>query len=282
MFTDPYLERTKRNHFWVNGVDGQLRIKKLRVSVAGLGGMGSNIAEILVRLGVVNLKIADPDTIDLSNLNRQVIANLGTVGQRKADASAHELQTLDTGLNLKVFPDGVHAQNIREFVDGADLIVNEIDVLHVDKHLCLLEEARRQNVPVYTVLVVGLGIHLYKFAPDSDFTPQDFLGALAKNNNVDVLLDTFGTPLPFYLQGENLSEFKNEIRQEGVPIFGASTYLGQSLLAIRALLDQGCIRMHDQFPVTPCLPEFLMLDPLTLEFKKVRLNEPKGSNAPSR
>jgi molybdopterin/thiamine biosynthesis adenylyltransferase len=60
---DAYLERTKRNLFWTGGTEGQLRLRKLKIAVAGLGGMGSNIAEILVRLGVGHLKISDPDTI---------------------------------------------------------------------------------------------------------------------------------------------------------------------------------------------------------------------------
>jgi tRNA A37 threonylcarbamoyladenosine dehydratase len=75
-----YMERTCRNHHWFGGEIGQRRIKKLKVGVAGLGGMGSNIAETLVRLGVGQLRVADPDHIDTSNLNRQVIANRNTLG----------------------------------------------------------------------------------------------------------------------------------------------------------------------------------------------------------
>ena len=55
-----YLERTKRNHFWLGGIEGQQKLKDLRVGIAGLGGMGSNLAEIMLRLGVGHIKIADP------------------------------------------------------------------------------------------------------------------------------------------------------------------------------------------------------------------------------
>jgi molybdopterin/thiamine biosynthesis adenylyltransferase len=268
-----YLERTKRNHFWVHGPDGQLEIKKLKIGVAGLGGMGSNIAEILVRLGVVNLNLADPDTIDFSNLNRQVIANLETVGMFKADASVKELLSLEKDLNLKVFRSGVHQENVQEFVQGNDIVINEIDVLHIDKHLLLLEEARRQNVAVYTVLVVGLGVHLYKFDPASDFTPRRFLGGLAHTMDIDQLIKTFGEPLPSYLTGETLGFFKDEVRKNGVPIFGASTYLGQSLLVIRALADCGVIYQASGLAKTPCLPEFLVLDPLLMQMKVAVIDE---------
>lgn len=263
-----YLERTKRNQFWTRGVDGQLALKKLKVGVAGLGGMGSNIAEILVRLGVGHLHLADPDTIELSNLNRQVIANLSTVGQLKLDASIKELLNIDPETSIRGFPEGINEANAEAFVKGMDVVINEIDVLHIDSQLYLLEAARKANIPVYTTLVVGVGIHLYKYSPTSNFTPRDFLGGLLEDPSLDNLIRTLGEPLPEYLQGESLAEFKREVvTNKGIPIFGASTYLGQSLLVIRALTDQGYLRTVGKIPVTPCLPEFLVLDPLTLELK---------------
>src|SRR5688572_8450668 len=95
-----YLERTARNQFWFTGRQGQKRLRKLRICVAGLGGMGSNIAEQFVRLGVGHLRIADPDQIELSNLNRQVIANRASVGMSKSEASARELRSIADDFEL--------------------------------------------------------------------------------------------------------------------------------------------------------------------------------------
>ncbi len=268
-----YLERTKRNNFWVGGIEGQLRLKNLRVGVAGLGGMGSNIAEMLVRLGVGFLKISDPDIIERSNMNRQVIANLSTLGMGKLKASMNELLNIDPELEIQAFPEGINAANADRFVEGLDIVINEIDVLHVDKQVHLLERARERNIPVYTALVVGLGIHLYKYDPQSSFTPQDFLGLIVKEPSLDNLIQTFGQPLPSYMQGQELDAFKTEVVEKaGIPIFGASTYLGQSLLVIRALMDQGFLKVNSALPHTPCLPEFLILDPLTLELKTVAID----------
>jgi len=265
---ESYLERTKRNHFWTRGVDGQLNLKKLRVGVAGLGGMGSNIAEILVRLGVGTLRVADPDIIELSNLNRQVIANLTTIGTTKLEASVKELLNIDPGLNIQGYPEGINAENADQFAEGLDVIINEIDVLHMDKQMHLLNAARKRNIPVYTTLVVGVGIHLYKYDPKSSFTAHDFLGRLLKDSSLDALLEVLGEPLPSYLEGKNIKDFKDEIvKSGGIPIFGASTYLGQSMLVIRALADHGYLRPSQNLPATPALPEFLVLDPLTLELK---------------
>lgn len=263
---DFYSQRTKRNHFWTKGFEGQEKIRKLKIGVAGLGGMGSNIAEIFARLGVGTLRIADPDTIDISNINRQVIANINTVGQKKLDASVNELMNIDPSIVLQKYPEGITETNADEFVEGVDVVINEIDVLHIKEQVYLLNAARKKGIPVYTTLVVGLGIRLYKFSPTSTFTPENFFGALATSPSVDGLIEVFGNPLPSYLSGDNLEQFKGEV-SSGIPIFGASTYLGQSLLAIRVLTDLGFIRESKSVPKTPELPEFLTLDPLTLEMR---------------
>ncbi|MNK15805.1 Molybdopterin-synthase adenylyltransferase [compost metagenome] len=269
-----YLERTKRNLFWTQGVPGQLELKKMKVGVAGLGGMGSNIAEILVRLGVGHLRVADPDIIEVSNINRQVIANLTTVGQTKLEACVNELLNIEPELELDKYPEGIDETNADAFVKGLDVVINEIDVLHVDKQMHLLNAARKHNIPVYTTLVVGVGIHLYKYDPKSSFTPQNFLGGILRDSSLDMLIETLGQPLPSYLQDNNLKDFKEEITTKGgIPIFGASTYLGQSMLVIRALADQGYLRGGRELPPTPCLPEFLVLDPLTLELKTAAIGE---------
>lgn len=265
---DFYFERTKRNHFWTQGVEGQTRLKNLRIGIAGLGGMGSNIAEIFSRLGVGHFNLADNDIIEVSNINRQVIASIATIGEKKLDTSVKEIINIDPSITLNKFPEGINAQNADAFVEGMDVVINEIDVLHIQEQIHLLNAARKKGIPVYTTLVVGVGIHLYKYSPTSSFTPEDFLGSLIKDSSLENLLAVLGHPLPAYLQDGNLNDFIDEIKNRGgIPIFGASCYLGQSLLAIRVLNDLGYIRGGTSAPKTPELPEFLVLDPLTLELK---------------
>lgn len=263
-----YFERTKRNHFWTEGQEGQTRLKNLKVGVAGLGGMGSNIAEIFARLGVGHFNLADNDTIEVSNINRQVIASISSVGEKKLDASVKEIINIDPSITLNKFSEGITESNAESFVKGMDVVINEIDVLHIPEQIYLLNAARKIGIPVYTTLVVGVGIHFYKYSPTSSFTPEDFLGPLLADSSLENLLAVLGHPLPEYMQGSNLDAFIHEIKVHGgIPIFGASCYLGQSLLAIRVLNDLGYIRGGDRAPKTPELPEFLVLDPLTLEFK---------------
>lgn len=267
-----YDVRTARNRYWLGGELGQRKLRNLRIAVAGLGGMGSNIAELLVRAGVGHLRIADPDTIEVTNLNRQVIANSRTIGKTKVAASVEELRRIAQDYELVAYEQGVTEEMVEEFVEGCDAIVDEIDVFPLEAHLILHRAARRRGIPIYSSYVVGVGIHLYKFHGE-DFILEDFLDRaekeLWKSPTAEYLVRKIGHPLPSYAQGERGAGYVEEIRKGTVPIFGPSTLLGQSLLTIRMMNDLLGLAGTDG-PVTPCMPEFLVLDPKDLSFKVAR------------
>jgi molybdopterin/thiamine biosynthesis adenylyltransferase len=233
---ESYLERTQRNHHWLGGIEGQMRLNDLRVGVAGLGGMGSGIAEMLVRLGVGHIKIADPDTIDLSNINRQVIANSKTVGTPKADACMNELRTLAEDFELVVYNDGITAANASEFISDLDVVIDEIDVYPLAVHLCLHKEARKARLPVYSGYIIGMGAHIYKYEGDT-FTFEDFLKNDLRNiqsPTPEFLVDRFINPPPTYMNGlPERQRFISSMKGGGVPIFGASTAAAQSMVVIK-------------------------------------------------
>lgn len=271
-----YLERTKRNHMWLGGRDEQLKLHRLKVGVAGLGGMGSNIAEILVRLGAGHIRIADPDIIEHSNLNRQVIANKNTVGMKKAAASANELRAIAHDFELVVYEDGITENNADEFVDGLDLIIDEIDVFPFSPHLALHRAARKRNLPLYSGYIIGMGTHVYKFH-GNEYTFEDFL-----NNNPDeianpsaeFMMNRLCNPLPKYMDNQESREsFANTIRNQAVPIFGATTFASQSLVAIRAITDY--LKLDELWggPKTPTMPNFIKFDPFEMTFNIFNINE---------
>lgn len=273
---DYYLERTKRNHYWLGGVDGQMRLQDLKVGVAGLGGMGSNIAEILVRLGVGHIKIADPDIIEVSNLNRQVIANSKTIGVSKAKASAMELRNLSKDFELIVYEDGITEENAQEFVSELDVLIDEIDVFPLMAHRWLHEAANELNLPIYSGFIIGLGTHVYKFQ-GKDYTLMDFLKhdkAQIEKPTVDFLLDRFVNPRPDCLKSDlAMNQFAATVETGNVPIFGTSTFMSHSLLAIRAIVDALSLNETLGGQKTPTMPEFIALDPLDLTLKICNIEE---------
>jgi molybdopterin/thiamine biosynthesis adenylyltransferase len=265
---DNYLERTQRNQFFIGGKEGQLKIRNLKIGIAGLGGMGSNIAEYLARLGVGSLNIADPDTIDLSNINRQVIANQTTVGQKKSTATQNELNKIEPDLNLKIFEDGITSESVEEFVRDCDFIVDEIDVFPIDAHYILHKKCRELNIPIYSSYVIGLGVHFYKFS-GNDFTFEDFIQINGKESNIeklDKIVNSYLTKPQKYLTKENIEKFKAVSSQDGVPIFGPSCLIGHSIVVTRILCDFLDWKvLGENVAKTPIMPNYLKIDFTTLQ-----------------
>ena len=90
--SDKWLQRTEL----LLGSEKLARIKSSRVLVVGLGGVGSWAAEMLCRSGVGSMVLVDADTVDVTNINRQMPALVDTVGQRKCDVVAARLRGIST------------------------------------------------------------------------------------------------------------------------------------------------------------------------------------------
>ncbi len=118
---------------------------RLRIGVVGLS-VGHAIAYTLAQEGLCgSLRLADMDTIELSNLNR-IPASVCDLGINKAVVVARRIAELDPYLNTEVFPGGLTEESMSEFFDGLDIIIEECDSL--DIKVRIREEARRRGIPV--------------------------------------------------------------------------------------------------------------------------------------
>ena len=280
-----YLTRTKRNHFWVGGEEGQLQINKLTVGVAGLGGMGSNVVNALARLGVGEIRIADPDIIESSNINRQIIAFKNTVGQTKAQAMWDQLINIGDDINIKMWDEGITKENASDFVNGCDIIVDEIDVFPTEVHVHLHRAANKLNIPIYSGYIVGLAVHLYKFH-GSDFTIEDFFEKEEnwKSPTSEFLIEKYGTDLSKYMSGKNFEDFKKELDVGDVPIFGSICLAGHSLVSTKVILDALIMkgipnRLTNFMNQLEVMPNYYKLDLVDNTFEKLCVHDSTSSLA---
>ncbi|MDM8245424.1 sulfur carrier protein ThiS adenylyltransferase ThiF [Collinsella tanakaei] len=102
------------------------RLAKARIGIAGAGGLGSNIAMMLARSGVGHLVIADFDTVDESNLNRQHYAR-EHVGASKVDALSQQIHAVDPRVAMQAFRLRVTPQNARKLFGGCDIVCEAFD-----------------------------------------------------------------------------------------------------------------------------------------------------------
>ncbi|ABS35343.1 tRNA threonylcarbamoyladenosine dehydratase [Clostridium botulinum] len=119
-----WLQRTE----FLIGKEAIEKLNKSKIVVLGVGGVGSFVIEALVRSGVGNITIVDNDTIDITNINRQIHANLNTVGKSKVEVMKERILSINPNCNVKIHEEFINKDNISELVaKDTDYVVDAID-----------------------------------------------------------------------------------------------------------------------------------------------------------
>lgn len=145
-----WLQRTEL----LIGSDGLARLQSARVAILGLGGVGSAAAEALCRAGVGHLLLIDHDRVDLTNLNRQLVATREVVGWRKTDAQEKRLRSICPEGDFTFTPEFYLPENHAFLFDWAPaFVVDAIDTVTAKLHLA--QECQTRHVPLVTCLGTG-------------------------------------------------------------------------------------------------------------------------------
>lgn len=159
-----YDEAFSRNIGWVTP-DEQHILRNKRVAIAGMGGVGGVHLLTLARLGIGAFHIADFDTFDLVNFNRQVGASMSSLGKPKAEVLAAMAKDINPELDVKIFSQGVGADNVAEFFAGVDLYVDGLDFFAFSARQNVFAACARFGVPAITAAPLGMGTALLNFLP---------------------------------------------------------------------------------------------------------------------
>jgi len=127
-FTEDEIVRYSRNIILqeVGGV-GQQKLKDARVLVVGAGGLGSPAALYLAAAGVGTIGIVDHDTVDLSNLQRQILHRTQDVGKPKVESARRALEDLNPGVRVETYPVRLTAANVMDLIRDYDVVVDGVD-----------------------------------------------------------------------------------------------------------------------------------------------------------
>ncbi len=127
-FDDAALERYSRN-ILVNeiGLAGQARIRKAKVLVVGVGGLGSPAALYLAAAGVGTLGLADADAVELSNLQRQIVHCTEDIGRPKVESAAEKIRRLNPDVCVRPYRERLTAANAMAVVSGYDFVIDATD-----------------------------------------------------------------------------------------------------------------------------------------------------------
>lgn len=137
------------------GSENLEKLKKSNVIVFGLGGVGGATVEALVRAGIGNLSIVDFDIIDITNLNRQLVATQSVVGKPKVEAARERILAIRSDINLTVYQEKFLKENSDLFFKDKtyDYIVDAIDL--VTPKLDLIELATNLKIPIISSMGTG-------------------------------------------------------------------------------------------------------------------------------
>lgn len=149
----PIKEEFSRTAY-IYGEDAIDKLKKSRVAVFGVGGVGGYICEALCRAGVGSIDIFDRDSVSVSNINRQIIALHSTVGRAKVDVMKERMLDINPDCNITAHNVFYLPENADEFdLSNYDYIADAVDT--VAAKLEIAERAYKLEIPVISAMGAG-------------------------------------------------------------------------------------------------------------------------------
>jgi molybdopterin/thiamine biosynthesis adenylyltransferase len=257
----------------------QQRLARSTVAIAGVGGIGSNTAIILARMGVGKFRLADFDNFDYSNINCQYGAFLDTVRQPKVAVLAKELQRINPVAEVTIEHAGFTAENAEQFFSGADIAVDAIDFYSIDAHLEFHRQARKRNLYVLMGSPVGFSACLQIFDPKG-MSLEEYCGIQPGMISLEKQLRYACGVVPNlahidYFDVSRGSSNTNFLKKTG-PSLACATTLAASLVASEAAI----ILLDRRNP--KAIPYTFQFDPYTFRYEKVWLEKGMDSYDPDR
>jgi molybdopterin/thiamine biosynthesis adenylyltransferase len=238
-----YDEAFSRNLGLISREEQQI-LRRSHVAIAGMGGVGGVHLLTLARLGIGRFTIADPDTFEVANSNRQAGASTATFGRGKAEVMAEQARAINPELEIEVIHDVVDTHNLDDFFAGADLFIDGVDFFSIGSRRLLFGEARRRGLWSITAGPIGFSTGWLSFDPrgmsfDRYFDLND------NQSHIDqVIAFAVGlTPRATHLRYLDLSQVN--LAEKRGPSVGASCQLASGMAAteaVKILLNRGQVR----------------------------------------
>ena len=136
------------------GKESIKKIKEKHIVVLGLGGVGGFVVESLVRSGVENITIIDNDIIDITNLNRQIIASNNNLGNKKTEEFQKRILSINNNVKVKIINDFIDKSNIDDlFNQKIDYFIDACDTINTKK--LVIKKCIDKNIKFITCLGTG-------------------------------------------------------------------------------------------------------------------------------
>ena len=224
-----YFEAFNRNLGFLS-LDEQNRLKNARVAIAGLGGTGGAQVHALSRMGIGKFHLADPDTFELVNFNRQSGATVPNLDRLKTDVARETVLAINPEAEIAVFEEGITVGNIDTFLQGVDIVVDSLDFYCFDERFLLYGKAREKGLWVLTAPPLGFGFTLLMFDPQG-MSFENYFGFHSKMTKRDQIVALIAgiAPKPFMLR--YLDRKQPDAAGRRLPSVGAAPFMIAGVIA---------------------------------------------------
>lgn len=252
-------------------MEEQLRLKKAKVVVAGVGGVGGIEAATLAKMGIGELVVFDPGVFDEPDMNRQLGATVPNIGRNKAEATAEMLRDINPFMKLTALdyaPDD--SAELDHLLAGAAVAIDAIDYLGFDYKAAFAQAVRRAGLFNFTAPISGVGTTMLILDPEG-MTLEELYDAPAD----PAQWPQYRLPLAKLLGPDRFGDLVRDMDE------GRRPYL--SNCAGIAMLNGGLVATEIALFITGkrsreelvTVPDAVYVDLLKREFKRVSLKEGK-------
>jgi molybdopterin/thiamine biosynthesis adenylyltransferase len=224
-----YFEAFSRNLGFLSKEE-QTRLKNARVAIAGLGGTGGAQVLALSRMGMGRFHLADPDTFELVNFNRQSGATIPNIGRAKTSVAKETILSINPEAEITTFDNGINVENIDDFLDGVDVVVDSLDFYCFEERFLLYSRARERGLWVLTAPPLGFGFTLIMFDPNG-MKFEDYFGfrpGMSERQRVISLIAGIA-PKPFMFK--YLDRSRPDFEGRRLPSVGAAPFMIAGVMA---------------------------------------------------
>jgi molybdopterin/thiamine biosynthesis adenylyltransferase len=143
------------------GIAGQKKILNAKVLIIGIGGLGCPLLTYLAASGVGTIGIADPDKIEISNLNRQTLFTANDIGKYKVDQAKYNIKRINNKIRIKMYKKKITSKNIKSIIRNFDIICDGTD--NFETRYLVNDECKKMKKILISAAISKFDGHLYKF-----------------------------------------------------------------------------------------------------------------------
>lgn len=219
----------------------QHRLRQCRVAVAGLGGVGGAHVLTHARMGIGKFHLADFDTFEVHNFNRQAGATMSTLNCEKVEVMRDMVLDINPDAEISIWKQGITPANIDAFLADVDVMIDGLDFFAVSAREMLYRETAARRIPVVAAGPIGAGVSLTVFVPGG-MSWHDFFGMSLASNELEKYILFYLGNAPTNLHGSYIDHRFIKLAERKGPSLGLSTQLCSGMAAaesMKLLLGRG-------------------------------------------